>query len=167
MVEATIPRNGYFKPPDNLKPGDHVEIMHLKQKGTVISPPDENKEVHIQVGIMKVNVHLSKLRLIKEEKEYNQNNTGAGRIGLSRAASLSTELDLRGQILDDAVMKSDKFLDDAALGGLSQVTIIHGKGTGVLRAGIQDMLKKHRHVKAYRLGRYGEGESGVTIVEIK
>lgn len=167
LAKSVLPRKRYAKPPKNLKPGDPVEITTLNQKGSVISPPDASGEVQVQVGIMKINVHLSNLRLMQESKEHIVSQTGAGKIGMTKAARLSTELDLRGQMLDDALLNADKFLDDAALARLEQVTLIHGKGTGVLRSGIHTMLRKHRHVKSFRLGNYGEGESGVTLVELK
>jgi DNA mismatch repair protein MutS2 len=169
LAQSAMPKNGYAKPPANLKPGDDVLITNLNKKGSVIVPPDANGEVQVQVGIMKINVHISNLRLIEDENKSNDiaRNTGAGKIGISKSAHISPELDLRGQMLDDALLNTDKFLDDATLAGLKQVTIIHGKGTGVLRNGIHNMLKTNRHVKSFRLGKYGEGESGVTIVELK
>lgn len=166
MVEPLFERQGYVEPPRNLKPGDSVQIINLNQKGTVLSPPDSNGEALIQAGIMKINVQAANLRLIDDVKPQ-PSRTGAGKVGASKTRTISVEIDLRGQALNDAIENVDKYLDDAALSGLKEVTLIHGKGTGVLRSGIQQFLKKHSHVKSFRLGKYGEGESGVTVVELK
>ncbi|MBZ4644836.1 MAG: endonuclease MutS2 [Clostridia bacterium] len=167
LAQSILPKNKYSSPPKNLKPGDSVLITTLNQKGNIISIPDENGEAQVQVGIMKINVHVSNLRLIEDSKDQMVSSTGAGKISIAKSAHISTELDLRGQTLDEALLNTDKYLDDAALAGLQQVTIIHGKGTGALRNGIHNMLKTHSHVKSFRLGKYGEGETGVTIVELK
>ncbi len=117
---------------------------------------------------MKINVHISNLRLTQSKQQDSTiSNTGAGKIGIAKAANISSELDLRGQVLEEALYNTDKFLDDAIIAGLQNVTIIHGKGTGALRAGIHNMLKGHAHVKSFRLGKYGEGESGVTVAELR
>lgn len=166
LVEPLIPREGYVKPPDGLKPGDSVLILNLNQKGTVAEPPDREGEAFIQAGIMKIKVHASNLRLL-EEQAAEVSKTGLGRIGVSKVMSISREIDIRGANLDEAVELVDKYLDDAGLAGLSEVTVIHGKGTGALRSGIQKYLRTNSRVKAFRTGRYGEGEEGVTMVELK
>lgn len=154
------------KPPKQLKPGDTVVILSLNQKGSVVTAPDENGDVTVQVGIMKINVNIENLRLDKEEKEQAR-KTGTGKIVKSKAESIQTSIDLRGQVLEEALLNTDKYLDDAYIAGLHEVTIIHGKGTGVLRDGIKQLLRGHRHVKSFREGDYGEGGAGVTIVELK
>lgn len=154
------------KPPKNLKIGETVEVLSLEQQGTVLSTPDENGNVNIQVGIMKVNVHISTLKRAKHKK-VDQSQISAKNIIKSKARTVSKELDLRGERLDEALLDMDKYLDDAYIAGLKEVIIIHGKGTGVLREGISSLLKSHRHVKSYRLGNYGEGGTGVTVVELK
>lgn len=161
-----IKKNTLSKPPKNLKPGDSVLIVDLNQKGTVISAPDKNGEAIVQAGIMKINVHITNLKII-DEQQVQIKRTGVGEIGKSKARSISTEIDVRGLNLDDALENVDKYLDDAVISGLSEISIIHGKGTGVLRSGIHQYLKTNKRVKSYRLGKYGEGESGVTIVELK
>lgn len=166
LVESVLPKQGYVKPPKNLKPGDSVLIVNLNQKGTVIDPPGKDGEAIIQAGIMKINVHVSNLRLVNEQKAEIQ-RTGAGRIGVSKTSSISTEIDLRGLNLDEAIDSVDKYLDDASIAGLHEVMIIHGKGTGILRNGIHQFLKSNPHVKSFRLGKYGEGESGVTVAELR
>lgn len=151
--------------PKKLIAGNTVEILDIGQKGIVIAPPNADGMVNLQVGIMKISSHITNLRLLKDssaDKHISKQKSG----GL-RMANIKTEIDLRGQMLEDAVFATEKYIDEAFLGGLVNVTIIHGKGTGVLRKGVHDMLKTNPCVKSYRLGVYGEGETGVTIVELK
>ncbi|MDR1540639.1 MAG: endonuclease MutS2 [Clostridiales bacterium] len=153
--------------PKHLKNGDRVFIHTLNQSGSVISAADQNGEVLIQAGIMKVRIHLSNLSLdeAKEAKKAEPLASRAAKIGKSK--SVSPEIDLRGLTIDEGVAKADKYLDDAFLAGLAQVTIIHGKGTGALRSAIQEMLKNRGNIKSFRLGQYGEGENGVTIAQLE
>ncbi|MGE5631476.1 MAG: endonuclease MutS2 [Caulobacteraceae bacterium] len=153
-------------PPKELKVGMAVRIVNLNQKGSVLTLPDEEGNLMVQAGIMKINVNINNLTVEKEEKEKPQRDEGM-KVRSAKAKTVSTQIDVRGQNLDEALMNVDKYLDDAYLGGVAQATIIHGKGTGVLRAGIMQLLKKHSHVKSYRSGGYGEGGIGATIVEIK
>jgi DNA mismatch repair protein MutS2 len=113
-----------------------------------------------------MNVHISNLRETEssEEKEMEK---GFAKYINEKSSNISTSIDLRGKTLEEASLEVDKYLDDAYLAGLKQVTVIHGKGTGTLRSGITRLLKMNKHVKSFRLGRYGEGEDGVTIVELK
>lgn len=154
------------KPPKNLKVGETVKIINLDQQGTVLSEPDENGNVYVQVGIMKVNVHVNTLKRVKES-ENKEMHISTKSIIKSKTQNVKNELDLRGKTLDEALLDLDKYLDDVYIAGLKQSYIIHGKGTGVLREGIRSLLKTHRHVKSFRLGQYGEGGSGVTVVELK
>ncbi|MBZ9635333.1 endonuclease MutS2 [Clostridium sp. FP1] len=150
-----------------VKEGQEVYLPSLDQKVIVISKPDSRGELQVQAGIMKINVKVDDLRKSKvtqEEKKKAKINKRELKLNLR---NVSTSVDLRGMDAQEAVYTVDKYLDDAYLGGLKEVTIIHGKGTGVLRNTITDMLKRHGHSKAYRLGNYGEGGSGVTIVELK
>ena len=167
LADSAMPKRGFVNPPENLKPGESVLIVNLNQKGTVISPPDESGEAIIQAGIMKINVHVSNLKRVDEQKEEIKKAMGIGKIGMSKAKTITTEVDVRGQTLYEAIENVDKFLDDAAIAGLREISIIHGKGTGVLRSGIHQFLKTNRHVGSFRLGKYGEGETGVTVVELK
>lgn len=153
------------KPPKNLKPGESVNVLSLNQIGYVVSPEDESGNVQIQVGIMKVNMHVSNLERTTPEKETKK--SGAGKIVKSKSQNIKTDIDVRGQNLEEAMLEVDKYLDDAYIAGLTHVTIIHGVGTGVLSAGLKQMLKKHKHAKGFREGAYGEGGAGVTIVELK
>jgi len=166
ISENLLPRKGFIKPPENLKPGDSVLIINLNQRGTVVTPPDKDGEAIIQAGIMKINVHVTNLKLVDEQAEEIQ-KIGIGRIGMSKAMNVSTQADIRGMNVEEAVQTLEKFLDDAAIAGLAEVTIVHGKGTGILRSGVHQHLKTNRHVKSFRLGKYGEGDSGVTIVTMK
>ncbi len=154
------------EPPKNLKAGEEVEILSLNQKGIVLSEPDEDGNVNVQVGIMKVNVDISTLRRTKiEELEVAETNTK--NIIKHKAKMVKNEVDLRGKTLDEALLDLDKYLDDVYITGLKEIYIIHGKGTGVLRAGITNILKSHRYIKSFRLGKHGEGGSGVTVAELK
>lgn len=154
------------KPPQKIKPGDMVEIPRLQQKGQVLSEPNANGQVLLQVGIMKIALSLEELRLVKESKKESA-ATGSGRLTRNKMENINKELDLRGLTVDEALYEVDKYLDDAVLAGLTQVYLIHGKGTGALRTAMQDYLNGHPHVKSSRLGQYGEGGTGVSVVDLK
>ncbi|MDD4688567.1 MAG: endonuclease MutS2 [Eubacteriales bacterium] len=155
-------------PPKTLLPGATVKLVDIDQVGTVLSKPDSNGNAVIQVGILKITSNISNIRLVQDVKQktptdYVRSKKGGG---LSdRTAKM--ELDLRGYTLEEAILLSERFIDDALMSALHTITIIHGKGTGVLRAGIHKMLKSHPSVSEYRLGTFGEGEAGVTIVTLK
>lgn len=154
------------KPPKNLKSGESVEVLSLNQTGTVISPPDEKGNVDVQVGIMKVNVHVSTLR--RTEAGLNEKSAfKAKSLTSTKTKAAKTEIDLRGKNIEEAIVEIDKYLDDSYIAGLNEVYLIHGKGTGALRDGVKSYLRGHKHVKSYRQGKYGEGGDGVTVVEIK
>lgn len=154
------------KPPKTLKVGDEVEILNLKTRGVVLSAPDAKGEVQLQAGIVKLKAHISQLRLVKEEPAKKQKSSFHAETG-AMTRTVPMECDVRGMALDEAVPVVDQYLDEAVLASLTEVSIIHGKGTGVLRSGIQQHLRRHPHVKSFRLGVYGEGESGVTVVTLK
>lgn len=151
--------------PKKLIAGNTVELLDIGQTGTVVSPPKADGSVVVQAGIMKIQTNIKNLRLVKQQKQEQVVSKGS-RGGL-RTDTIKNEVDLRGYTLEDALFVTDKYLDDVSLSGLNQVTIIHGKGTGVLRKGIHDLLRRNPHVKSFRLGAFGEGEAGVTVVEIK
>lgn len=160
--------------PRPLVKGDNVLIADMNKKGIVVTPPDESGNCFIQAGIMKTKIHVSKLRLIEKQQASNNLNKkqGSGRVTSKGVESKMTrrpqlELDIRGYASDDGVYEVDNFLDQAVMSGASVVTIIHGKGTGVLKNSIRNHLKRHPHVANFRKGLYGEGEDGVTIVELK
>lgn len=148
-----------------FKSGDSVYIKSLNQEGVVLSAPDENNNVQIQAGIVKLKLHVSQLTPVKTEK-VSFGGTGIKGTLSNKDRVVPMELSVRGQTLDEALENTDRYLDNVCLAGLKTVTIIHGKGTGTLRKGIHGLLKKHPHVKSFRLGKYGEGEHGVTIVEL-
>lgn len=152
--------------PENVKVGQEVFIPKLNQKATVITKPNSNKELQVQAGIMKINVKMDELELVREKKK-EVTQSGIGKIVTSKSETIKNQLDFRGMIVDEALPLVDKYLDDAYLSGLAQIYLIHGKGTGTLRSSIRDMLKKHPHVKSYRTGGLNEGGAGVTVVELK
>lgn len=149
----------------DVKEGMEVFLPSLNQKVVIVSKPDNKGEVQVQAGIMKISVKVKDLRASKlTQEEKKQIKKREVNLNLS---SVSSSVDLRGMDSDEAVFTTDKYLDDAYRAGLGEVSIVHGKGTGVLRQAINEMLRKHPHVKAYRLGAYGEGGTGVTMVELK
>ncbi len=152
--------------PRELKVGDTVLIIDLDKKATVLTPVDDSGNVLVQAGIIKTRVSIKNLKLVEEKvKKVVGSSTRSVK---SRAdKKIVRELDIRGCDSIDAIIELDRFIDDAVLSGVNQLTIIHGKGTGVLRKAVHKHLKSHKSVKSYRLGTFGEGESGVTIVELK
>lgn len=152
--------------PAKLICGQSVLVTTMEQVGNILTLPDKKGDLFVQVGILKIRTNISALAPAKEEKK-KKNITSYISGEARNFSAVKTEIDLRGQNADDAILMADKYLDDAALAHLESVSIIHGKGTGILRQAIHDMLRHHPHAKSFRLGRYGEGESGVTIVEIK
>jgi len=154
------------KPPKNLKVGETVEVLSLNQVGEVLTLPDEGGNVTVQVGIMKVNVHVSTLRRTVSE-ESNKSHFKAKTIMSSKSQTIRNEIDLRGKNIEEAILDLDKYLDDAYIAGLKEVFIIHGKGTGALREGLQSYFRRHKAIKSFRPGKYGEGGLGVTVLEIK
>ncbi|MWC29007.1 endonuclease MutS2 [Paenibacillus sp. MMS18-CY102] len=149
-----------------IGPGDDVRVYSLNQKGSVIEL--SGSEALVQLGIMKMKVSLDDLELLKstEAVAKQQQPKQAASLKRTRDESVAMELDLRGASLDEALIEADRFLDEAFLAGFGSVHLIHGKGTGVLRTGIQDFLRRHKHVKSYRIGQYGEGGTGVTVAEL-
>lgn len=157
-----------YKAPKSVKLGEDVEIVAMHQTGTVVTLPDDKGDFQVRVGIMKLKTNLKDVRRKKEPEEKKKSRkTSVSDSSFSKTMSLSSEVDVRGETVDTAIVIIDKFLDDAMLSSLSQVRIIHGKGTGQLRAGIHAYLKRLSYVKSYRLGTFGEGDSGVTVVEFK
>ncbi len=150
----------------DLKPGDEVKVITLNQEGTVVSVDKKKKEAVVQMGIMKMTLPFKALQIAQKEKKSIVTKS-TRKIISSKSGSVKSEVDLRGMNLEEAIVEVDKYLDDACVAGLETVTIIHGVGTGVLKKGLQDVLKKNKHVKSQRPGQYGEGGMGVTIVEIR
>lgn len=150
--------------------GDRVHVASLNLDGTVHTLPNQKGELNVIIGIMNYNVNMSDLTIIEEASEMRklkQKSSGIGKLKMSKTASISPEINLIGMTSDEAIMTLDKYLDDAFLSHISPVRIVHGKGSGVLRNAVHNYLKRQKHVKSFRLGSFGEGDYGVTIVEFK
>lgn len=150
----------------DLKPGDDVKVVTLNQEGSVISVDKKKKEAVVQIGIMKMNLPFKSLKKIPKDKKSTVTKQ-TRKIISEKSGRVKGEVDLRGLNLEEAIIEMDKYLDDACVAGLETVTIIHGIGTGVLKKGLQDVLKRNKHVKSKRPGEYGEGGAGVTIVTLR
>jgi len=170
IKKADKPKKTFRDPPKNLMAGETVRIISLGENATVLKSQGKNdKTVKVQAGIIKLDVHITDLERVKDDtsKQLAEKYVKPKGAFVSKTKDVSIEIDVRGQMLEEAIDNVEKFLDDCYLAGVSPVSIIHGKGTGILRQGIGEMLRRHRLVKSYRLGKYGEGETGVTIVELK
>lgn len=155
---------------EEFKLGESVRVLSMNLTGTVQSLPDSRGNVTVQMGILRSQVNISDLEIIEEPSAYSPKKmarTSKGRIGMSKSMSVSPEINLLGRTVDEAVAELDKYLDDALLSHLNTVRVVHGKGTGALRKGIHEYLRRQKHVKSYRLAEFGEGDAGVTIVELK
>ena len=150
-----------------IKEGTIVHVTSLNNDCTVLRKPDKDGNVLIQAGLMKINVHYSNLEPVRTKINSNSDTKHSSKNISTKSRDFKPEIDLRGEMVDDAIFMLDKYLDDASLAGVKQVSVIHGKGTGALRAGVHSFLKGNRHVKSFRLGTLGEGDTGVTIVEVK
>ncbi len=152
--------------PETLLLGDSVRVLSINQEGTVVSLPNDKGDLTVQVGLMKMNVNLKQLAVIskqkKDEKVFHKIREFS-----AKSASISPEIDVRGNNIEEAIGIIDKYLDDAAISSLSQVRIIHGKGTGALRKGLHDHFKGHPHVKKFEDAAYNEGGSGATVIVLK
>lgn len=153
---------------ENLKVGDLVFIKSMKQKGKVLEVSD-NQDVLLQVGILRLSTDLSDLKGVSEKSQTPQTLERSVTSGLlfQKSMEIKTELDVRGSTLQEAIERVDKYIDDACLAGLGTIYLIHGKGTGALRKGLHEFLASHNQVRSFKLGEYGEGDSGVTIVSLK
>ena len=161
-------RTGNLRPQD-LHLGDAVKVLSMNLKGTVSTRPDSKGNLFVQMGIMRTKVHISDLVLIDEAVITGPSisRTSSGKSKLSKAATISTEINLLGKTVDEAVAELDKYLDDAYLSHLPSVRVVHGKGTGALRKGIHNYLRRQKHVADFHLAEFGEGDAGVTIVTFK
>ena len=153
----------------DLHIGDSIKVLSLNLKGTVSTLPDAKGNLFVQMGILHSQVNIRDLEKLDDTviTGGNFSKTGSGKIKMSKSASVSTEINLLGKTVDEAIMELDKYLDDAYIAHLPSVRIVHGKGTGALRKGVHNYLRRQKHVKSYRLGEFGEGDAGVTIVEFK
>ena len=156
--------------PKKLRIGDSVKVLSMNLTGTVHTLPNAKGDLYVQMGILRSLVNINDLVLLEEDtsptsKKYAK--TSAGKIKMSKSASVSTEINLIGKTTDEAIALLDKYLDDAYLAHLSSVRIVHGKGTGALRTAVQKHLKRQKYIKSFHLGEFGEGDAGVTIAEFK
>ena len=149
--------------------GDRVHVISMNLDGTVLSLPDAKGNLQVQMGILHSQVSLKDIALIEEAPRQDKkvSSSGASRVKMSKSAAVSTEINLLGKTVDEALPELDKYLDDAYLAHLPSVRIVHGKGTGALRKAVHDYLRRQKHVDSYRLGQFGEGDAGVTIVTFR
>ena len=163
------PANQKTVDPKKLKKGDSVKIISMNLKGIVNTLPDARGNLFVQCGIMRMQTNINDLVPVKEETITAPalQRTNTGKLKMSKSFSVSSEINLLGCTVDEAIAKLDKYLDDAYLAHLPSVRVVHGKGTGALRSAVQSHLKRLKYVKEYRLGEYGEGDAGVTIVTFK
>ena len=169
MIKEPAKPKKEYKPSD-FKLGESVKVLSMNINGTVASLPDNKGNLTVQMGILRSQVNISDLEIIDEKPAYLKKTTragGKGKIKMSKSLSVSTEINLLGKTVDEAIAELDKYLDDASLAHLSSVRIVHGKGTGALRKGIHQYLRRQKHVRSFRLGEFGEGDAGVTIAELK
>jgi len=153
---------------DQLKIGDKVRVVTLDQPGEILSLPDSKGDLLVKVGMMKVSININDLMFMEEDSEMKNKQAGKyGTLYKSKAQNISISINVQGENLDDAVMDVDKYLDDAYIAGLKEVTVIHGRGEGILKDGLRKLFKRHKHVASYRKGNYNEGGDGVTIVTLK
>ncbi len=155
---------------DDVQVGDKVKLLTLDQTGEVLTLPDEKGDLMVKVGIMKINVNLSDLMMINEKKSGGKGSKSAGRYGnlyRAKAMAVSTSVNVVGKNLEDATMEVEKYLDDAYMAGLKEVTVIHGRGQGILKEGLRQLFRRNKLVASFRKGSYNEGGEGVTIVKLK
>ncbi|MCI9082651.1 MAG: endonuclease MutS2 [Lachnospiraceae bacterium] len=157
------------KIPKNLRIGDSVKVLSMNLKGTVHTLPNDKGDLYVQMGILRSLVNIRDLVLLEDTPALGnkRKTTGAGKLKMTKSASVSSEINLIGKTTDEAISLLDKYLDDAYLAHMPSVRIVHGKGTGALRKAVQNHLKRLNYIKSFRLGEFGEGDSGVTIAEFK
>ncbi|MEG2350929.1 MAG: Smr/MutS family protein, partial [Hungatella sp.] len=153
----------------DFKLGESVRVLSLNLNGIVSSLPDAKGNLYVQMGILRSQVSMTDLEIIDEPviTSKTMQRTSSGKMKMSKSLSVRSEINLLGKTVDEAIAELDKYLDDAYLAHVNPVRIVHGKGTGALRSGVHNYLKRQKHVKTYRLGAFGEGDAGVTIVEFK
>ena len=166
---APAVRSGKGLTAKDLHIGDSVKVLSMNLKGTVSTLPDAKGNLFVQMGILRSQVKLDDLELIQDENPYApvRQKSSAGKIKMSKSMAVGIEINLLGKTTDEAITELDKYLDDAYMAHLPSVRIVHGKGTGALRKAVHQYLRKQKHVKSFRLGEFGEGDAGVTIVTFK
>ena len=164
MVERKVED---YIPPRPFKQGDTVRLADTSREGVLLTVPNMNGVCYVQTGSMKVKTTAKNLRLVEKKPEKKPAGSVKKRVSSNMTRRGGMELDIRGKMGDEGVLEVERFIDGAIMAGLSQIVIIHGKGTGALRAAVQQALKRNPAVKSFRAGEYGEGEAGVTVVELK
>ena len=164
LYEQAVQRDTAGEAPANVHPGERVKLITLGQEATVLKPADAKGEVLVQAGVMKLSIPLNDIRPVEQKKKPTQT---AAKVSLSQDRGSALSIDLRGSMVDDACLELDRFIDNALITGVHEFYVVHGKGTGALRSGVQQYLKNHPRVKNYRIGAYGEGDAGVTVVTLK
>ena len=164
LYEQAIQRDTAGEAPTSVRPGERVKLITLGQEATVLKPVDAKGEVLVQAGVMKLSVPLIDIRPVEQKKKPQQTSA---KVSLSQDRGSALSIDLRGSMVDDACLELDRFIDNALITGVHEFYVVHGKGTGALRTGVQQYLKNHPRVKTYRIGAYGEGDAGVTVVTLK
>ena len=150
--------------------GDRVKVLSLDQNGEIVTLPDKDGNLQVKIGIMKANLNVDDLMLIvdgTQKKKTPKPSSKYGALYKAKAQNISITYNCQGQNLEDAMMNVEKYLDDAYVAGLEEVTIIHGRGEGILSSGLRNMMKKQKHVASFRKGNYNEGGDGVTVVKLK
>lgn len=165
LYEQAVQRDTAGEAPATVHPGQRVKLITLGQEATVLKPADAKGEVLVQAGIMKLSIPLNDIRPVEQQKKKPQPT--AAKVTLTQDRGNALSIDLRGSMVDDACMELDRFIDNALITGIYEFYVVHGKGTGALRTGVQQYLKNHPRVKSYRIGAYGEGDAGVTVVTLK
>jgi DNA mismatch repair protein MutS2 len=164
LYEQAIQRDTAGEAPASVHLGERVKLITLGQEATVLKPVDAKGEVLVQAGVMKLSVPLIDIRPVEQKKKPPQTSA---KVSLSQDRGSALSIDLRGSMVDDACLELDRFIDNALITGVHEFYVVHGKGTGALRTGVQQYLKNHPRVKTYRIGAYGEGDAGVTVVTLK
>lgn len=164
LYEQAVQRDTAGEAPASVRPGERVKLITLGQEATVLKPADAKGEVLVQAGVMKLSIPLNDIRPVEQKKKPQQT---ASKVTLSQDRGSALSIDLRGSMVDDACLELDRFIDNALITGVHEFYVVHGKGTGALRSGVQQYLKNHPRVKTYRIGAYGEGDAGVTVVTLK
>jgi DNA mismatch repair protein MutS2 len=164
LYEQAVQRDTAGEAPAKVHPGERVKLITLGQEATVLKPADSKGEVLVQAGVMKLSIPLNDIRPVEQKKKPQQT---AAKVSLAVDRGSALSIDLRGSMVDDACLELDRFIDNAQITGVHEFYVVHGKGTGALRSGVQQYLKNHPRVKTYRIGAYGEGDAGVTVVTLK
>ncbi len=165
LADTPLTADDLGETPKDVKVGETYEIVSIHNTATVLKAPDARGMVQIQAGVIKMNVPLSDLRTLPKAKKKRPQMVS--KPILQDIQEVKMDLDLRGMTVDDGMLEVDRYIDMCARNGRKEFNVIHGKGTGALRAGIQAYLKNHPRVKSYRIGAYGEGDAGVTVVTLK